>query len=91
MRTIWKFPVPASRRGVVEMPKCANILAVQMQGDDVCMWAMVDTKAPMERREFLVLGTGHEVPDGDTLAYLGTFQPDEGGSPLVFHVFEVTP
>jgi hypothetical protein len=89
MRTIWKYPVPASRRGAVEMPKGAKILTVQMQGDDVCMWAMVDPAAPLERRQFLVVGTGHDIPGADALTYLGTFQPDEGGSPLVFHVFEV--
>jgi hypothetical protein len=86
---VWKYELsPAKKRNTIEMPIGARVLTVQMQGDAVCIWAMVDPNAAKARRTFYIFGTGHEIDEPDELQYVGTFQPNEGGSPLVFHVFE---
>ena len=87
MRTIWKFPLSTDRSTVILMPICAEILTLQMQNDVPTLWALVDSKAPRESRTFHIFGTGHELPT-TPLRYIGTFQPNDGGSQLVFHVFE---
>lgn len=97
---IWKFTV---HPGVFtqDMPAGAEILSVQTQlGKDgsgspwqtlqPMMWAMVDPQNMREKRKFVTVGTGNEIPPEARLGrhnFLGTFQlPDQG---LVFHLFEV--
>ena len=81
---IWKYPVEATDSFLVEMPIGARILSVQVQRDEVCMWALVDPNAPTEGRRFNVYGTGHPIRR-DPGEFVGTFQL-RGGA-LVFHLF----
>jgi hypothetical protein len=85
MITIYKYPLQPGRT-VLEMPKGAHVLTVQMQRDEPCLWARVDTSQQNERRAFDVYGTGHQMPDDVRFVYVATFQMDGGA--LVWHVFE---
>ena len=88
MKTIWKYCVQVEDRFEVQMPKGAEVITVQMQGDVPCIWALVDPAQEMEPRRFRLAGTGHSLPDNINLfGYLGTFQPGA----LVFHLFEILP
>jgi hypothetical protein len=88
-RTIWKFPLVVTDKQVVEMPRGAKILCVQMQGEKPCIWALVDPKTPRSiGRRFSIYGTGHPIQGGPG-KFIGTFQMN-GGS-LVFHLFEEGP
>ncbi len=71
---------------IIEMPKGAHILCVQMQHEIPCIWAKVDTDLPMEPRYFTVKGTGHQIEVTEKLDYIGTFQIL--GSALIWHLFE---
>ena len=88
MTTIWKFPLAVSQtQGIamqaILMPFGAQVLAVQCQGGEPCLWALVDEQAPKMLRTFETFGTGHSIPDGNK-NYVGTYQM----MGLVFHVFE---
>lgn len=87
MTTVWKYPIEVKLRQRVRMPKGAKILTAQMQGEVLCLWAMVDP-AELEtvERKIEVLGTGHAASDGPA-TYLGTAQHPFGN--LVWHVFEI--
>lgn len=91
MKVIWKFYlVPGCSN---QMPKGAVVTAVGPQGDDVCLWAMVDPRAPMEERWFSQYGTGQPIVESDNLKYVGSCQweRNEGNRPTewaVMHVFE---
>lgn len=87
-KSIWKYPVRVTDRLIVEMPKGAEILCVQVQRDEPCLWALVTPDTTTEKRFFEMFGTGHPVPSDMGIArqYIGTFQL-HGGS-LLFHVFE---
>lgn len=85
MSTIYKYPIQPGLT-VLELPRGAQVLTVQMQGDRPFLWARLDTRQPPERRTFEVFGTGDGMPDDPRLMYVATFQM-EGGS-LVWHVFE---
>jgi hypothetical protein len=82
--TIWKYPLTAASG--LRMPRGARLLTVQVQAEDVCLWALVDPEAPMVTRTIRVFGTGHTVKLAATDAYIGTFQLSGGA--LVFHAFD---
>jgi hypothetical protein len=86
MKTIWKFPLALVSPYQITMPKGAEILTVQRQGDAACIWAIVDPNADRERRVFEVFGTGQPMHDGIGVEreYVNTFQQ----GPYVWHVFE---
>jgi len=66
------------------MPRKAEILAVQKQGDDIVLWAQVDTQAKLEVRRFMCCVTGGNAPAGKH-EYIGTVQLGD----FVAHVYEV--
>lgn len=84
MRTVWKFTVEGPYPEV-DMPQGAEVLRFAMQGTVPCIWARVDTQAPMRRRYFAILGTGQEI-GFEFNKYHGTC--DDG--PYVWHLFENT-
>jgi len=89
MNTIWKwnlqFHSDLSTTCVLDMPQYAQVLTLQRQGLDLCLWAHVDTTAPLCKRKFTIYGTGTPMLE-DPGWYVGTFQLHEGL--LVYHVFE---
>lgn len=58
MRSIWKFPLEVVDSQDIELPLHAQPLAVQMQGDKPCLWAIVETNAPKVTRTIYIYGTG---------------------------------
>lgn len=87
-QTIWKFPLEVTDKQFINLPKGAEVLAVQTQNEEPCLWALVNPNEPKEERCFETFGTGHPVPVGMGVdrKYISTYQLS-GGS-LVFHVFE---
>jgi hypothetical protein len=82
-KQIWKYKV----ENIIEMPKGAEILSVQIQNGEMfnaCIWAKVSSENELEKRQFLVVGTGHTFDDTD-MVYIGTYQD----GPFVWHLFEV--
>lgn len=84
-KTNWKFTLQPECK--VEMPEGAQLLTVREQGDDICLWALVDSDAPMVARRFVGFGTGHQIPEDQALSFIGTAML-QGGN-LVFHIFEI--
>jgi hypothetical protein len=90
MTTIYKYPFAVryltEQDFVIDMPAGAEVLSVQVQGDSVCLWAMVDTEAAAEVRRFRMFGTGHPLPRdaAGRLRFVGTVQ--DGW--YVGHLFE---
>ena len=90
MKTIHKYPLPVDDLPTIKMPLGAEILCAKTQGgEDINLWAIVETYADYELRRFCVVGTGNPVPsiDGATLKFIDT--AILCGGKLVFHVFEV--
>lgn len=85
MRTIHKYPIQIADEQPVEMPICAKVLSVQVQGNQVCLWAEVDTNRIAETRRVFIFGTGRPIPSSLDARYVGTFQIQDGA--LVFHVY----
>lgn len=87
--TIWKYPLEITDEQNIRMPKGANILTAQIQGGTLCLWAIVDPKAPLVSRWIGIVGTGHPMAQEMECVYLGTAQM--AGGALVWHVFELEP
>ena len=86
---VWKFEIAGTPRQPIIMPKGSIILSVQVQGNQPCMWAFVNTKElENEVRNIAIVCTGHKLPEGiDPRYFLGTYQLNQGS--FVGHVFEV--
>ncbi len=82
MKQIWKYKV----ENVIEIPKGAEILSVQIQNGQMfnaCIWVKVNPENELEKRKFVVIGTGHSFDDTN-MKYIGTYQD----GPFVWHLFE---
>lgn len=66
------------------MPIDAEILAIQVQHGEPCLWAIVKHEARRVRREIVIHGTGHAVKEGGI--YIDSYQLQRGD--LIFHVFD---
>ena len=67
-----------------QMPSGAQILSAQFQRGELCLWALVDERAKLEMRSFVVLGTGQ--PTTLNLRHISTVQSDDQS--FVWHIFE---
>ena len=90
MRIIYKYALAIQDEQLINMPKFAQILDVQVQSGVPCIWAFIDTDEERISRKIITYGTGEDV-SGDFLrvpsrTYLATYQLTEEG--LVFHVFD---
>lgn len=85
MKTVYKYNFEIADEVCIEMPLGADILCVQVQNDTPCIWALVDTEQPVQKRWFSVYGTGHPAPNAYLREYVGTIQMM--GGRLVWHVF----
>lgn len=87
-KAIWKYVFPkVTNEQSIFMPKKAQILTVQAQNNEICIWALVDlTCLDLEPRTFMIVGTGDNVYKTN-LDYIGTVQIFEGF--LAFHIFEM--
>ena len=83
MNTIWKIPLEITDTQQIMLPKGYELLPVDMQGFQLCMWIKLNPEAEKLPVAIVVKGTGREVQDG--LIHLGTVLTRDG---FVWHVFE---
>jgi len=86
-KTIWKYPLRVVDSQSVVMPRDAEILCVNVQGESLCVWAEVVPEGCREHRHFEIRDTGQPIDPAMDKKYLGTGFLADG---LVVHVFEKT-
>lgn len=86
MKTIWKFPLSITDFQKIQMPKGAKVLTAAMQGELLCLWALVDDDAPKVEAAFWVLGTGNPIDHPKNIGEHIATVPMHGGM-LIWHVF----
>lgn len=78
--TVYKYNISGE---VTKLPRGAKVLKVGYQGQDLCLWAEVDTKVDiMEQRLFKILPTGVEA-DLTRYTFIDTVFIDW----MVFHIY----
>ena len=85
-RTIWKYEIPLQDDITLEMPRGMIPLTVATQLGKICLWAEVDPSQPKEPHHFRLAGTGHPLPEGVRVDYIGTVFVQ--GGYLVFHLYQ---
>lgn len=70
-RVIFKYQMPVLEHFTMQLPQGAEIIRMEDQGGMFWLWAVIDTEAPVEEREFYAFKTGAKIPDGLRLRYLG--------------------
>jgi len=86
MKAIWKFELNTTDAQSVKMPLDAEILTVQMQNENPCLWCLVDVEKEKAFREIRIIDTGHPIENDFTGKYIGTYQVYGGSG--VFHLFD---
>lgn len=86
MRKIFKYVVPDAGHFTVEMPRGAEVLTMQPQGDGFVFWARVDTDQPMDRRNFFLAMTGSDLGRAAQWNYVDSAQTPSFMGNLVFHL-----
>lgn len=83
-RVIYKYSIkPLASLVDVQMPFGAHILTAQMQGDVLCLWAMVNPEAVTVSRHIEIIGTGNPFTESHR-RHIATVQD----GPWVWHVFD---
>jgi len=86
VRRVWKVKITAlKQKQDVVVPSGAEFLCAKEQDGEMQLWFKCDDDAEQSVRTIVVVGTGHDIPDGN-LRYVDTVLTF-GGS-LVWHVFE---
>ena len=86
MKVIWKYILDPLVKETVDLPEGAQILKVEMQHGEFCLWALVDTRKKPQQRKIIIRGTGHEV-EYNNIKFISTFQVANDN--FIFHAFEV--
>ena len=83
MRTVYKYQLDLGTTEL-ELPANAEIITVGKEPrGKYSLWAIVDSTAPLVKKEFIILGTGHEIPNNAW--YIKSFRDIS----FVWHVFEL--
>ena len=83
--TIWKKVLPNKGQNILHLPEGSELLHVQEQNDNVCLWYCCNPGNPLIERKFAVIHTADMIPDN--AEYIGTSLSISGK--LVHHVFEI--
>jgi hypothetical protein len=94
MITIYKYPIRQTEKQIVMTPGLIEqgvlirfseqVMHVDIQGDTICIWAMVDTETSKQERRIIIVGTGRDATE-ITCGYehIGTVKM----GPYVWHIF----
>lgn len=85
MRKIFKYPISVIPEQNIKAPFGARWLDVQVQGEVLCLWAVVDPELIDSEYRISIKGTGVEISELEmpNIKHIGTVQM---GS-YVWHVF----
>lgn len=89
---VFKYPIPVPLFGdifTIYLPFGAEILHFAAQGDNLCLWCLVDpAEKNTKQRLFHVAGTGHEIEGmSPNWKFIGTCLMLGGA--LVWHLWEI--
>lgn len=89
-KVIFKYQMPVLERFSMDLPEGAQIIRMKDEGGLFWLWAVVDTEATTETRQFAAFKTGAAIPRDLNLQYVGfcaVFVQMELG----LYIFEVLP
>ncbi|KAB2329434.1 DUF7352 domain-containing protein [Bacillus mesophilum] len=86
--TIWKYVLKAGTLNEIDMPFGCELLSVETQGEDIVIYALVNTKEDKQQKvEVRTYGTGHDIDTNLTNGYKFLGTANLQAQSLMFHVF----
>ena len=87
---VYKYHIAMGGLAYKTLPEGAEIIHVAAQRDEPFFWALVDPKAELVTRQFVLVGTGHNFApqEAERMKHIGSFLTDQEGT-FVFHFFEM--
>ena len=83
MKTIYKYSIKVTDKQEIQIPCNAKIIHVGLDPQGVpCLWAEVDTTAPMKPVSVFIVGTGNPMPHV-AHTHFGSFIQ----GPFMWHVY----
>jgi len=84
---IYKYVLDLKPTTSIKIPAGYEILTIQQQHNNICLWALVDTDSPVIVETFHIIGTGQMFPWEKTkVKYVNTVQMGNGA--LIWHIFK---
>lgn len=85
MKVVYKYPIGGDT--TLSLPRDSKVLTAAVQHGQLQMWILVNFAegATYESRRFIVVGTGHNMPDGE-YRHITTLLTEQES--LVLHVLE---
>ena len=84
MKTIYKYEIDIHDKSIIHVPRNSILLDIQLQGDSIMAWFIVDIDAEIVGIEFEIYGTGYNI-ETNKLLYLKTVKTHNDF--LVWHIF----
>ena len=85
-RKVYKYQLPLQEELKIPMPMGAKVLHFANQNEIPTIWVEVDTDEQDRAKTFFIVGTGHDIPTGKTVVYIGSAL--FAGGNLVWHLYE---
>lgn len=85
MKRIYKYPLGPNITVVHSYAGPVRRVGIDSAGAP-CVWIELDPKTPIIKRTFLLLGTGHQIPE-EPLEFLGSMKHDDQ---FIWFVYEAT-
>lgn len=83
--TIWKYPLQIEDIQEVEMPADAQVLCVEVQNGQPCLWAKIEITKLDAVYKIATVRTGYSADHAEGMRYIGTYLLH--GDKFVGHVF----
>jgi hypothetical protein len=84
-KTVWKYPLEATDDQYISAPDGAQVLSVQIQHGQPCLWMLVDPDKATRTYHVKTFGTGHPINFNNGFIFAGTYQL--AGGNFIGHVF----
>lgn len=90
MKAVWKYPVGIKDFESINVPKGAKFLCAKDVHNTLCLYYLVDVKAPEEEVRLWIVGTGHQHRDEDLDEANTTYLDTVVQGNFVWHIFHLT-
>ena len=88
MKTVWKFQLePRGGRRTFNVPDGFPLFVGTDPAGHLCVWMQISDKAIPKPMSFVVVGTGHPVPEDEKTHWVGSATMGN----YVWHVYEYLP
>ena len=68
----------------IQLPQGFKFIHFEMHGKNPCFWAIVDKRKKLCEYQFVITGTGQDIPE--SAVWLGTCLDQRSSSTLVWHL-----